>query len=189
MPTKHPTRLSLLLLAAVTTGFSTVAAAAATPATAAAAASLSPDNPFAKPSQLPFELPPFDRIHDGDYAPAFKAGMAAQLTDIAKIAQNPEPATVDNTVVEMERSGELLNRVNLVFSNLIATNSDAALLKLETDITPKLAAHEDEIYLNAALFARIDAVYAQRDRLQLDRKRRMELVRPARDSPQSMGQR
>jgi peptidyl-dipeptidase Dcp len=177
MPTKHSTRLSILLLAAVTTGFSAVAGAAATASGAAAAASLSPDNPFAKPSQLPFELPPFDRIHDQDYAPAFKAGMALQLAEVADIARNPEPSTFDNTIVAMERSGELLNRVNLVFSNLIATNSDAALLKLETDITPKLAAHEDEIYLNSALFARVDSVYAQRDRLQLDPESRELLER------------
>lgn len=151
--------------------------AALTMGSGARAADLSPDNPFAKPSALPFELPPFDRIHDQDYAPAFKAGMALQLAEIANIAGNPEPATFDNTVVAMERSGELLNRVNLAFSNLISANSDDALLTLETDITPKLAAHEDEIYLNAKLFARIDALYDQRDRLQLDPESRQLLER------------
>ena len=151
--------------------------AALTMGSGARAADLSPDNPFAKPSALPFELPPFDRIHDQDYAPAFKAGMALQLAEIANIAGNPEPATFDNTVVAMERSGELLNRVNLAFSNLISANSDDALLTLETDITPKLARHEDEIYLNAKLFARIDALYDQRDRLQLDPESRQLLER------------
>ena len=163
MPTEHSTRVPILMLAALTMGSLAMAAAHV-----AAAAGLSPDNPFAKPSTLPFELPPFDRIRDEDYAPAFKAGMALQLAEIANIARNPEPATFDNTVVAMERSGELLNRVNLTFYSLISANSDDALLKLETDITPKLAAHEDQIYLDSALFARIDAVYAQRDRLQLD---------------------
>jgi len=165
MPTGLSTRLPILMLAALTMG------------SGARAADLSPDNPFAKPSALPFELPPFDRIHDQDYAPAFKAGMALQLAEIANIAGNPEPATFDNTVVAMERSGELLNRVNLAFSNLISANSDDALLTLETDITPKLAAHEDEIYLNAKLFARIDALYDQRDRLQLDPESRQLLER------------
>jgi len=165
MPTEHSTRLPILVLAALTMGSLAMAAAHAA---AAAAAGLSPRNPFAKPSTLAFELPPFDRIRDEDYAPAFKAGMALQLAEIANIARNPEPATFDNTVVAMERSGELLNRVNLTFYSLISANSDDALLKLETDITPKLAAHEDQIYLDSALFARIDAVYAQRDRLQLD---------------------
>ncbi len=166
------TRLPILMLAALTMASGTLAAAPAT-----AAAGLSPDNPFAKRSALPFELPPFDRIHDQDYAPAFRAGMALQLAEIVAIARNPEPATVDNTVVAMERSGELLNRVNMTFSNLIAANSDDALLQLETDITPKLAAHEDEIYLNAALFARIDALYSQRDRLPLDPESRQLLER------------
>ena len=95
MPTKHSTRLSLLLLAAVTMGFSTVVAAAATPAHRAA--SLSPDNPFAKPSQLPFELPPFDRIHDADYAPAFKAGMAAQLAEVGAYRAQPRAARLSTT--------------------------------------------------------------------------------------------
>jgi peptidyl-dipeptidase Dcp len=172
MPSEHSTRLPILMLAALTMGSLAMAASAV-----AAAAGLSPDNPFAKPSTVPFELPPFDRIRDEDYAPAFKAGMALQLAEIANIARNPEPATFDNTVVAMERSGELLNRVNLTFFNLISANSNAALLKLETDITPKLAAHEDEIYLNSALFARIDAVYAQRAQLQLDPESRELLER------------
>jgi peptidyl-dipeptidase Dcp len=157
------------MVAALTMGSGTLATAAA--------AGLSPDNPFAKRSELPFELPPFDRIHDQDFAPAFKAGMALQLVEIANIARNPEPASFDNTMVAMERSGELLNRVNITFFNLISANSDDALLKLETDITPKLAAHEDEIYLNAALFARIDALYAQREQLQLDPESRQLLER------------
>jgi peptidyl-dipeptidase Dcp len=173
MPTARSTHLPILLLAALTMASGTLAAAATTAATTG----LSPDNPFAKRSELPFELPPFDRIHDQDYAPAFKAGMALQLAEIASIARNPEPATVDNTVVAMERSGELLNRVSVTFSNLISTNSDDALLKLETDITPKLAAHQDEIYLNATLFARIDGLYAQRERLQLDPESRQLLER------------
>jgi len=88
---------------ALTMGLLAVAAATmATPA-AAAAAKFSPDNPFAQASPLPFELPPFDRIRDEDYAPAFKAGMASQLAEITAIARNREPATFDNTLVAMER--------------------------------------------------------------------------------------
>jgi peptidyl-dipeptidase Dcp len=167
MPTEHSIRLPMLMLmlAALTMASGALAAPAGA---ASASAELPPDNPFAKPSQLPFELPPFDRIRDQDYAPAFKAGMALRLAEIAAIALNPEPATFDNTIVALERSGTLLNRVNLTFANLIAANSDDALLKLETDIAPKLAAHQDEIYLNAALFSRIDTLYAQREQLQLD---------------------
>ena len=175
MPTEHSARVPILMLAALLMGSgATVAAAGAAVATPPG---LSPDNPFARPSELPFELPPFDRIRVQDYAPAFRAGMALQLAEVEGIARNPEPATFDNTIVALERSGVLLDRVNLTFSNLIAANSDDALLQLETHITPRLAAHDDEIHLNAALFSRIDALYAQRDRLALDGESRQLLER------------
>ena len=69
------------------------------------------DNPFAQPSTLPFQMPPFDRIHDSDYLPAFEAGMREQLREVAAIAHNPHPATFENTIVALERSGQLLTRV------------------------------------------------------------------------------
>ena len=142
--------------------------------TAQAAAALTPEaaslhgNPFAAPSTLPYQLPPFPRIHDADYAPAFTAGMAEQLREVNAIANNPQAPTFDNTIVALERSGALLNRVSKVFFNLTVSNTDARLSELEEEFTPKLAAHSDAIQLNAKLFARVDELYQKRDTLHLD---------------------
>ena len=121
------------------------------------------DNPFAHASPLPFELPPFDQIRDSDYLPAFEAGMRAQLKEVEAIAHNSEPATFENTIVALERSGRLLDRVDTVFSNLSSCNTDDEMQKVDTEMAPKLAAHQDAIFLNAALWARIDALYGKRD--------------------------
>jgi peptidyl-dipeptidase Dcp len=126
------------------------------------------DNPFAHPSTLAFEMPPFDRIHDGDYRPAFTAGMAEQLEEVAAIARNPSPATFENTIVALERSGRLLTRVADAFSNLNACNTDPQMQAIETEMSPKLTAHHDAIYLDAALWARVDALYQRRAELHLD---------------------
>jgi len=126
------------------------------------------DNPFAAPSSLPFALPPFDRIRESDYLPAYEAGMREQLEEVARIAHNPEPAIFDNTIVALERSGQLLNRVEAVFSSLNACNTNAQLQKLDTEMTPKLAAQKDAIYLDPALWARVDALYRKRSSLHLD---------------------
>ncbi len=137
-------------------------------AAAAGAAAMSPDNPFAQPSRLPYQLPPFDHIGDADYRPAFVDGMAAQRIEIDAIARNPEAATFANTIVAMERSGRLLERVETVFFSLNDSNGDDEMLKIETEMAPLLSAHRDAIYLDAALFARIDALYEKRVPLQLD---------------------
>ncbi|HEV2286256.1 MAG TPA: M3 family metallopeptidase [Steroidobacteraceae bacterium] len=126
------------------------------------------DNPFAHPSPLPFEFPQFDKIKDSDYLPAYQAGMRAQLKEVEAIAHNSEPATFENTIVALERSGRLLDRVDTVFSNLNSCNTDDAMQKVDTEMAPKLAAHQDAIFLNAALWGRIDALYARRASLGLD---------------------
>jgi peptidyl-dipeptidase Dcp len=126
------------------------------------------DNPFARPSTQPFELPPFDRIRDEDYGPAFEAGMREQLAEVGRIAQSHEAPTFDNTVVALERSGRLLDRVGTVFSNLNSCNTDPQMQALDTVLAPKLAAHNDAIFLNAALWARVDALYGKRAGLGLD---------------------
>lgn len=126
------------------------------------------DNPFRHPSTLPYALPPFDKITDAAYVPAFEAGMREQREEVAAIAHNPQPPTFENTVVALERSGQLLDRVNTVFSNLNASNTDPEMDKIDTDMTPKLTAHDDAILLDAALFARVDSLYQRRASLQLD---------------------
>jgi peptidyl-dipeptidase Dcp len=126
------------------------------------------DNPFAAPSTLPFNLPPFDRIHDGDFRPAFEAGMAEQLREVAAIAHNPEPPSFDNTIVALERSGRRLQRVENTFSNLNACNTDPEMQRIDTEMAPLLAAQQDAIHLNAAMWARVAALYDRRASLHLD---------------------
>ena len=126
------------------------------------------ENPFFTESPLPFHLPPFDRIKDSDYVPAFERGMSDQLKEVEAIAANPDKPTFDNTIVAMERSGRLLGRVNVVFSNMKDANTDDEIERIDGVMAPKLAAQNDAIYLNSALWARVKAVYDQRAALGLD---------------------
>jgi len=135
---------------------------------APAAPALMTDNPLLTESTLPYQLPPFDRIKDTDYAPAYEAGMVAERREVDAIAQNPEAPTFDNTIVALERSGRLLWRVDHIFSNLNDANTDAVMLQVQSDLAPKLAAQRDVIHLNRALFARIESVYDRRAQLGLD---------------------
>ena len=125
-------------------------------------------NPFAAPSTLPYQLPPFDKIHDDDFAPAFAAGMAEERREIDAIAANPDKPTFDNTIIAMEKSGAMLNRVSSVFFNLTSSNTNETLEKVQADVAPKLAAHRDAIYLNPRLYARVKALYNTRRLLGLD---------------------
>ncbi|MFA5137778.1 MAG: M3 family metallopeptidase [Elusimicrobiota bacterium] len=134
----------------------------------ASAQTLPPENPFSQPSALPYQYPPFDKIKNTDYRPAFEAGMAEQLREIAAIAQSPAPPTFDNTIAALERSGALLNRVNQTFYGLNAANTDDEMQKIAEEMAPRLAAHHDAIDLDFALFARVDALYKQRASLGLD---------------------
>jgi peptidyl-dipeptidase Dcp len=126
------------------------------------------DNPFAQPSTLAFELPPFDRIRDSDYLPAFEAGMREELREVAAIADDPRPATFENTIVALERGGRLLARVEATFSRLNACNTDAQMQQIDTEMAPKLTAHRDAIHLNPRLWARVDGLYRARAGLHLD---------------------
>jgi peptidyl-dipeptidase Dcp len=134
----------------------------------AALVDFGPSNPFYAPSTLPFQAPPFDKIHDGDYQPAIEAGMAQQLVELRAIAENPEPPTFANTLIALEKSGRLLERVMSVFDAITSANTNPALQKVQQIEAPKLAAHNDAIYLNSRLYARVDALYQQRTTLKLD---------------------
>lgn len=133
-----------------------------------AAQPMTSTNPFSEKSTLPFEAPPFDKIRDKDFQPAIEEGMKRQLAEIEKIANNPAPATFDNTIVAMEKSGQMLDRATRVFFALAQANTNNTLQKVQTAEAPKLAAHRDAIYLNAKLFARVKAIYDARDKLHLD---------------------
>jgi len=124
--------------------------------------------PFANPSTLEFLAPDFSRIKDSDFGPALTEGMRRHRAEITAIANNPAPATFENTLVAMERSGKMLNRTASVFFHLAGANTNDTLQKTEADVAPKLAAHRDAIYLDGKLFARVQAVFDQRGSLKLD---------------------
>ena len=113
-----------------------VTAAVANLAYAAPASLLPASNPFAKESTLPFHYPAFDKIHDADYAPAFEEGMRQHAFEIEAIANNKAAPTFDNTIVAMEKSGRLLNRVSTVFFNLVGCNTDDAMNALDKELAP-----------------------------------------------------
>ena len=135
---------------------------------AAARAAEPPSNPFFSKSPLQYETPPFDKIKDADYGPAIEEGMKRQIAEIEAIASDPAPPTFANTLEAMERSGELLTRVAKVFFNLAQSNVDDAMQKIRAEEAPKLAAHQDAIFLNAKLYARVKALYDKRDAFGLD---------------------
>lgn len=135
---------------------------------ASANSTISPSNPFLKESTLPYQVPDFNHIKDGDFEPAIEEGMKIHLNEINNIADNKEAPTFENTLVAMEKSGQMLARVNHVFGLLTGANTNDALQKIQEEVAPKQAAHEDAIYLNAKLFKRIETIYNTRADLKLD---------------------
>ncbi|MET3652271.1 peptidyl-dipeptidase Dcp [Dyella japonica] len=144
------------------------APAKASTAAAAPAVEVSAVNPFLEPSTLPFQAPPFDKIKDGDYQPAFEEGMKQQLVEINQIADNPDAPTFENTFIPMEKSGRLMQRVMQAFNAVSGANTNDTLQKVQEEEAPKLAEHQDAIVMNSKLFARIETIYNQRDSLKLD---------------------
>lgn len=128
------------------------------------------DNPFFSVSTLDLQYPPFDRIRDEHYLPAFERGMAEQLAEIAEITRQTAEPTFANTIVPLELSGQLLNRVSTVFFALGSAHTNESILALETEISPRLTEHNDSIMLNAELFERVQTVYEARGRMGLDRE-------------------
>ena len=119
-------------------------------------------------SKLPFQAPPFDKLQDTDYQPAIEEGMKRQIAEMDVIAKSTEPPTFSNTIEAMERTGELLTRAGKIFFNLTQSNTNETLQKVEESEAPKLAAHQDAIYMNPKLFARVKAIYDQRNTLGFD---------------------
>jgi peptidyl-dipeptidase Dcp len=125
-------------------------------------------NPLATASTLPFHYPQFDKIKDEHFIPAFNEGMRQQLKEVDAIANNKAAPSFDNTIVAMEKSGALLTRVQTIFGNLQGANTNDKLDAIDSEMSPKLAAHADAIYLNAKLYARVKALYDKRATLKLD---------------------
>ena len=125
-------------------------------------------NPFAERSSLDFELPPFALIKEEHYLPAFYEGCTQQLAEVQKILDTPGTATFENTIVALENSGQMLMRTLLVFFNKSSSDTNEAMDKIEEEMAPKLAAHQDAINLNPALYARIKSLYDNRESLGLN---------------------
>ena len=160
-----------LLLASAAVAMATIAQpgfAAPAKAKVATSATLPASNPFAKPSTLPLQAPDFSKIKDSDYLPALLAGMAQQKREVLQIANNPAPPTFANTVVAMERSGQLLERANLAFSAVNGANTNDTLQATDTKTAPLFSAHNDFIYLNAKLFQRFKTLHDQQASLNLN---------------------
>ncbi|WET38796.1 peptidyl-dipeptidase Dcp [Citrobacter enshiensis] len=125
-------------------------------------------NPFLSNSVLPYQAPRFDLIEDRHYRPAFDEGMRQKRAEIDAIVQNPEAADFSNTCLALEQSGALLTRVTSVFFAMTAAHTNDELQRLDEAFSGELAALANDIYLNGALFARVDAVWQQRQTLKLD---------------------
>ena len=140
--------------------------------TPSASVSLPASNPFAAPSTLPFQAPDFTKIHDADYEPAFIAGMAQQLAEVAAIANQTAPPTFDNTIIPLEKSGEILTRVSKVFNGVTGANTNDTLQAIQERLAPKLASHSDEIFLNRKLYDRVKSLYDRRESLGFDQQQK-----------------
>ncbi|MEA9827864.1 M3 family metallopeptidase [Xanthomonas campestris pv. raphani] len=157
------TRLAFALAASL--GLAMPSYSIAAPAAAQATATA---NPFFADSTLPLHYPQFDKIKDSDFAPAFDAGMAAQLKEVDAIANQKAKPTFDNTIIALEKSGATLDRATTVFFNLVGADTNDARKKLQADYSAKFAAHRDAISLNGKLFARVQTLHDQRSKLGLD---------------------
>jgi len=125
-------------------------------------------NPFYTESSLYMKYPDFDEIKNENYTPAFEKGMADHMAEIDAIAERADSPTLENTIIAMEKSGALLDRVATVFFALISANTNDEMEKIRSEMAPKLSAHSDQILLNGKLFHRVKTIYEQRDQLGLD---------------------
>lgn len=155
--------LSLLL----TTGTAMVACSK-NPTSAPTAAAPAARSLFEQASPLPYNLPQFDKIKDADFRPAYEQAMAEQRKEVDAIAHNPAAPGFDNTIVALERSGRMLTRVQQTFGNLTSSNTSDTLDRIQAEMAPKLAAHNDAIFMDPALYARVDKLYQDRAGLNLD---------------------
>lgn len=133
-------------------------------------------NPFFSVSTLPYQAPPFDQIEEQDFLPALQAGIEEKRREVEAIATSSDAPTFLNTYEALEKSGQLLNRVNLVFSAMTSAHTSPYLQQVDEEIAPQLTALNDDIMLNRPLFSRLDAVYLQRAQLDAESKRLVEVI-------------
>ena len=125
------------------------------------------ENPLLSEFDTPYGAPPFDRIEDAHYLPAFDQGMEEHMAEVLAIAESTEPPTFENTIEALEYSGKTLSRTAGVFYNLNGSTTNDEMQAIAKEVSPKLAKHRDDINLNEDLFARVKAVYEQKDELDL----------------------
>src|SRR5690606_8104011 len=118
----------------------------------------------------PFEVPPFDKIENKHYMPAFEAGMAEQAKEVSAIYLKRSTPTFSNTIEALESSGSLLNRVSTVFYNMNSANTNDEIKQIAQELSPKLSKHSDDIYLNSQLFQRVKTVYDNRETFKLNKE-------------------
>jgi peptidyl-dipeptidase Dcp len=159
VPALSPSRVIVPTILFLAAGCAPTAARTSAPAPVAAATS----NPLLVESTLPFHAPRFDLIRNEDYQPALEEGMRRNLAEIEAIAKQMQPPTFDNTIVAMEKSGDLLNRASKTFFGVIGANTNDTLQKVQEIEAPKLAAHNDAIYLNDQLYQRVKSIYDRRN--------------------------
>ena len=129
-------------------------------------------NPFFQEWNTSYEVPPFMDIKDEHYMPAYQKGMEENLSEIDAIVNNPEVPTFANTIEELERTGKLLTKVARVFSNLASSNTNPKLQELQRELSPMLSAHYDKISLNEGLFNRVEAIWQEKESLDLTSEQR-----------------
>ena len=125
------------------------------------------ENPFFGTYQTPFGTPPFDQIKTAHYEPAFDEGIRQLDEEIRGIADNPEPPTFENTIVALERSGRLLDKVSSAFFNVLNAEADDEMMEISQRVSPKLSDSSNNIYLNEKLFTRVKSIYGQKEMLHL----------------------
>ena len=138
-------------------------------------------NPFLTESRLPYQLPPFDKIKDEHFQPALEQGIVEEEKEAETIAKQSAKPTFENTIVALEKMGQLLDRARRTFSNFTGANTNPTLQKIEKEMAPKFAAHNDAIHLNGQLFARIEALYNERENSNLDAESKWLLERYYKD--------
>lgn len=159
--TKRMDFLMITLLVALGLGL------AACSKTSAPPEATSGENPFFAAYDTPFHVPPFDIIKPEHFVPAYEKGMEEQKAEIDALVNNPDEPTFDNTIAALGRAGKLLSEVSRVFGGLNGANTNDELKAIQTEMAPRLSAHNDEISLNQKLFERVKAVYEQREKLSL----------------------
>ncbi len=126
------------------------------------------ENPLLAAYDTPYGVPPFDKIKNEHFSPAFDEALKQHEAEIDSIANNSEGATFDDTILALDNAGQLLKRVSSVFYNLNSANTNGDIQALDKELAPKLSAHSDNISLNAQLFSRVNAVWEARENLNLN---------------------